>query len=273
MADWRVGDSASVDEPSPRLLESPGKTKASPRGLAGLLVGWLAPLLVAYIGFVTFWIFAIPVTLGHVAWQLPRSWRRALLAMLLSPFALVPSWSFGVGVVRYLRGNARLEGAGLPALSFYDLDPETRCYRVSSGCEIDGSEGFTQGPNNRAITLMARAFGPMAAHHQGRYLAAEEAFALVEGGRSVTVSAELFDFWSGEGEVELRRFLNRELTLSRPGRGLAARARYASVFWFHEDRGPRTLRIAERDGTIVFGSREMVWLFSRQTGALYACYH
>ena len=97
----------------------------------------------------------------------------------LSPFVLVPALFFGWGILRYVAGSAVVMTYGMPGLEFDNLDPELRCHRSTSGCVVDGSEGFRHWPNNAAVLLMTRIFGTMPGAYRGAYPTRSEVAALL----------------------------------------------------------------------------------------------
>jgi hypothetical protein len=112
-----------------------------------------------------------------------RPWA-ALVCVLLSPVGV----GFANGVVRYCRGEAYLLYEGLPGTQSHNLDRELRCEQYSSGCLISGNEWLTHGPNNAAVRLMTRWFGPEPGTYRGPYPTEAEALAAVAGGTVVPLA-------------------------------------------------------------------------------------
>jgi hypothetical protein len=136
--------------------------------------------LAGHLLFWAFWPLAVLAVATGVLVSLRASRREGALLILLSPFLVVPIFCFAGGIVGYARGEARLRAAGLPGPEFHNLDRDLRCYRSTSGCLVDGSEAFTHGPNNAAVRLMIRLFGPMLGAYLGPYPTREEAWALAD---------------------------------------------------------------------------------------------
>ncbi len=92
----------------------------------------LCAIPVALASLATFWVPAI-ASLGLLIWAAIRHRSSALPVALLCPFAFVPILSFLTGAVSYLHGSATFRHHGLPGIEFYNLDPQVRCFRSSSG--------------------------------------------------------------------------------------------------------------------------------------------
>jgi hypothetical protein len=112
-----------------------------------------------------------------------RPWA-AVVCVLLSPLGV----GFANGVVRYCRGEAYILYEGLPGTQSHNLDRELRCEQYSSGCLISGNEWLNHGPNNAAVRLMTRWFGPEPGTYRGPYPTEAEALAAVAGGQAVPVA-------------------------------------------------------------------------------------
>ena len=88
--------------------------------------------------------------------------KRVLLFVAVLPAAVVAAY-FLLGVADYWNGTAHLMTVGYPSSELANLD---RTYRVpwrTSGCLLTGTEPLTHTPNNIAVRLMVRLFGPIAA--------------------------------------------------------------------------------------------------------------
>jgi hypothetical protein len=105
---------------------------------------------------------------------------RLVLAFAAIP-ALVIAHSFAEGVAGYLNGTATLRGAGYPGPEYHNLDPEYRVYRRTSGCLVTGTEILTHIPNNVAIALLTKVFGPMRGTFDGPYPSRAEAKTALQG--------------------------------------------------------------------------------------------
>jgi hypothetical protein len=64
---------------------------------------------------------------------LARSIRLLVIGVLLSPWVVIPLVSYTGGVVTYFNGTAVLREQGRPGGDFWNLDPELRCHRSTSG--------------------------------------------------------------------------------------------------------------------------------------------
>jgi len=136
------------------------------------------PYALSWVSFFLFWPRASSSRSCTSRLAPPLEARRALEPPPLAARPREPPL-LGTGAVGYASGTGRLMLNGLPGPEFRNLDRELRCRRVSMGCVIDGSEIFTQEPNNLAITLLTRAFGPMPGAYRGAYPSREEARAAV----------------------------------------------------------------------------------------------
>jgi hypothetical protein len=108
----------------------------------------------------------------------------ALASVLLSPLAV----AFASGVVGYCRGTAALREVGLPGTTFHNLDPGLRCGRATSGCIDSGNKWVTHLPNNVAVSMMTRLFGPQRGAYTGPYPTEAEAIAAVTNAPPLAVS-------------------------------------------------------------------------------------
>lgn len=130
----------------------------------------------------------MPILLSIALWRAVRArslW--AVLFVLANPL----SFFFARGVVDYWEGRPALRGMGLPGPEYANLDPATRCFRMSGGCLIRGNEWATILPHNYGIRLMVMIFGPPAGTYDGPYPTREEALAFVSA-NGMPVSAEQF---------------------------------------------------------------------------------
>ena len=141
--------------------------------LAGIWVGSVVPLLN-----IVCLIAAFPLALYLAA---KHRWLAAVLVLLLCPSGTA-AWT---AAIDYWNGTATLQYSGLPGPEFYNLDPELRCGRTTSGCLVDGSEDFTQIPNNAAVAMLVRLFGPQRGTYTGPYPTREQAFAALTVGTPV----------------------------------------------------------------------------------------
>jgi len=95
--------------------------------------------------------------------------RFKLYLLFLSPWFLMPLYSFCSGVLDYTRGKATHKSYGLVRGEFYNLDPQFRVWNYSKGCMVNDSEPFTQTPNNIAIKLCTKLFGIQPGVYKGYY--------------------------------------------------------------------------------------------------------
>ncbi len=135
--------------------------------------------LLAWLLWLLYWPIGVAASAVATSLAFRLSIRRGVLLLLLGPLPLVPMTSFLWGVGSYIGGIAVLRSYGLPHAEFWNLDPRWRCYRSSSGCVTDGSEPFTQGPNNVAVRMMIGSFGPMTGAYTGAYPTRLEAFSAI----------------------------------------------------------------------------------------------
>lgn len=144
---------------------------------------WLAALLSLAAMWFTFFI-AWPIGLLLAApalfYLLRRRRRLGVGCLLLSPYLVLAALSLLLGIVSYFAGTAQLRSFGMPGREFDNLDPHWRVYRSTSGCIVDGSEIFTQEPNNAVVKLLFRALGPMRGVYAGPYPSREEAAAYLK---------------------------------------------------------------------------------------------
>lgn len=98
-----------------------------------------------------------------------------MAVVLASPLVVLPVFSLARGIVGYATGTGVLLVCGFPNMESTNLDPKLRCFRTSSGCRINCSEFLTQTPNNLAMELLTRVFGPMPGAYRGPYPNFDEA--------------------------------------------------------------------------------------------------
>ena len=95
--------------------------------------------------------------------------RKAWRLLFFSAWILVPLINFMIGTIGYFSGTATVRAVGYPAPEFFNLEPQYRVWRSSSGCMRYGHEPFTHGPRNAAIYLWANLFGYQRDVYQGYY--------------------------------------------------------------------------------------------------------
>lgn len=106
---------------------------------------------------------AFPFILAFRTWG--KSWKWALFVGLANPVVVVAVFT----VTSYFRGTASLGFHGLPGLSSYNLDRETRLPRRGGGCVVDGSEWLRDEWPNFVLKGCVAVFGPMKGMPGGEY--------------------------------------------------------------------------------------------------------
>jgi hypothetical protein len=173
---------------------------------------------------------------------------RLLLKLLAIP-GLVGAWSFLSGALAYLNGTAAFMAVGRPGPEFWNLDPDYRVYRQTSGCIVLGTELVTHVPNNVAIVVMTGLLGPMRGTYHGPYPTPEQARAALRRSSDV---ADIEALRSFHHPIHDCAALRAEYP---PRAGLPALS--CAVF---------------EDSTIVLGAGGEAVLFDSQTGTRYARY-
>ena len=127
--------------------------------IGGLLLSWF------FAGFgVLSWLgAAMPFFMALHIWKSSRSW--AIFLGLASPVVVAA----GLAVTSYFRGTASLGFHGLPGLSSYNLDRETRLPRQGGGCVVNGSEWLWDAWPNSILRGCVAVFGPMKGTPDGEY--------------------------------------------------------------------------------------------------------
>lgn len=218
------------------------------------------PFLLSYPAFIVFWMAGLGIGLLHAAHSRRAGLKAGLLCLVIGPQLGIPILFFGLGAIGYARGTACLMASSLPGPEFHNVHPEYRCGRVSMGCVVDGSELFTQLPNNLAVTLLSAALGPMLGTYHGPYPTRDEAFAALERARARSSRAEIL---AGPQRIGLPNATDRQ-------------ALEQSLQHLHrsEDLACATLQ----DATVLVGAARdgvlpgRVLLFDRATGERYALY-
>jgi hypothetical protein len=95
--------------------------------------------------------------------------RKAWRLLFFSAWILVPLINFMIGTIGYFSGTATIRAVGYPAPEFFNLEPQYRVWRSSSGCIQYGHEPFTHGPRNAAIYLWTNLLGYQRNVYQGYY--------------------------------------------------------------------------------------------------------
>src|SRR6185436_255096 len=84
--------------------------------------GWLAVLLILSLWAMTVFgglLFPVPI-IAFALLLAQKRWRLLALCAALSPMGL----GFGMGVIGYCTGTAKVQGMGLPGMGYYNVDPE-----------------------------------------------------------------------------------------------------------------------------------------------------
>lgn len=102
--------------------------------------------------------------------------------LLLSSWTLVPLYGFLAGTNDYFQGQATIKTYGLPGPEFWNLHPQFRAWRSTSGCVVMGDEIFTQTPNNIAVKFWTKLLGPQPHVYQGYYPSKQETDSLLRIG-------------------------------------------------------------------------------------------
>jgi hypothetical protein len=158
-----------------------------------LLVAYWIPLGIWFPGIGFLFIAATIISL-----LLAVRWRSALLLipLLLNPMSL----SFGCGLHEWFNEKPQFHYKGLPGDEFYNLDPDTRCYRETGGCKVYGDEWITYSPHNAALSLMVSVFGPPKHTYHGPYPSKTEAMKLTQANSLTSPDA----FLNGKVQVNGR---------------------------------------------------------------------
>lgn len=131
----------------------------------------LTCILATWIGFFFFgpltWLFPFACLLLLVR----RRFRILAIGIVISPLTL----GFILGLINYTFGTARLMHVGLPGTTFFNIDPEVRVGRSTSGCIVQGGEWMLHWSNNLAVRGISFIFGPMPGAYVGPYPTKEEA--------------------------------------------------------------------------------------------------
>lgn len=125
--------------------------------------------------------------------------------LLASTWTIVPVWSCTVACMQYAQGRAEIKSFGLPDKEFFNLDPEVRTWRQTTGCIVLGFEPFTQLPNNLTVRLLTSFFGFQKNAYKGVYPTKQQAKDLISKANPVTV-------W-GQDRVYKCNYKNQLLTL------------------------------------------------------------
>lgn len=145
-----------------------------------LLISWVGCVL-PFMGIVTVGAIVASVCIG-IRWR--SAW--PLLVVLLNPSTV----SFGQGLAEWFRPHPSFHTMGLPGYEFFNLDPESRCYRRTGGCVVNGSEWTSDMPHNAGLRLMTSILGHPRESYNGLYPSKTEAVELTE--KAVETPVEIF---------------------------------------------------------------------------------
>jgi len=124
---------------------------------------------------------ALPAT-AYAVFAALRS--RRWVALAVGVLVIPPTVFAGAAVFAYGRGAARLQTVGMPDVTLYNVDRETRYQRSSAGCIVWGNEWVHQAPNNATLRALSWLLGPMPGAYDGPYpTEAEAREALAAGAR------------------------------------------------------------------------------------------
>lgn len=136
-----------------------------------LIFSWIA----AFLGPLSFVIpILILIGIPLLCWK--RAFRPLVWLLLLNPLTV----AFGFGVASYLQGAPHLRYMGLMSIEFYNVDPDTRCFRSTGGCVVESNEWVRDVPHNFALATLTTIFGPASRCYDGPYPSKEEAMQAVE---------------------------------------------------------------------------------------------
>src|SRR5262245_45104375 len=93
---------------------SPADPPNEPVAVRRFPAGLIGAILLSYPAFFINWIFAISLTLFSFWRGLKISWKAALMCLGISPFLLIPGFSFATGVFGYFTGTGQIQTFGLP---------------------------------------------------------------------------------------------------------------------------------------------------------------
>lgn len=132
---------------------------------AGVIAGLVFCWLIIPFGPLSWLGAAFPFVLALRTWG--KSWKRALFVGLANPLVVVVVAAFAV--TSYFRGTASLGFHGLPGLTSYNLDRETRLPRRGGGCVVNDSEWLGDDWPNSVLKGCVALFGPMKGTPGGEY--------------------------------------------------------------------------------------------------------
>lgn len=131
-----------------------------------LLLCWALTFLVP-LSFLIFFVLGFAIFRATIR----KAWPPLILLIAANPFAF---FFFG-GMADYAKGSPKLRGMGLPSLEYFNVDPQTRCFRSGGGCVIRGHEWVSQGFHNLGVLTAVTAFGYPSGSYDGPYPSKEQA--------------------------------------------------------------------------------------------------
>ena len=195
------------------------------------------------------------------------------IALLVLFFVLVgPCFSFINGVVRYLSGTATLKisRSVISVNDYFDRELRVHCSIHSDRTRADFGpkdsefdlklkKTFDFWPNNTAIRLMIKCFGPMEGTYQGAIPTKEEAFRAI---RDVPKTVDSEKFHRSGARTGLPK--NPKLIMQYQnvgGSAIMSPLSYGKVGW-----------VTWKDETLIVGNSAAVWLIDKEKGRLYGGY-
>lgn len=124
-----------------------------------------------------------------------------------SPYLAVPLITSILAVTSYFTGQATFKHSGYPALEFFNLNAEYRCYNKPSGCIVTDAEQFWQIPNNLILKGMIKTFGPMKGAYTDFYPTGKESFYILNSSISKSF---IFNSKINDMPDELKGYFNTE---------------------------------------------------------------
>ena len=196
---------------------------------------------------------------------------KALLIVLV--FVLAgPCFSFINGVAGYLAGTATIKKTRsvISVNDYFDRELRVRCSILNDRTQADfghkDSEFDLQlrrsldfWPNNMAIRLMIKLFGPMRGTYQGAIPTKEEAFEAIRDVRKTVESEKFHQSGAKTGMPQ-----NPELIIQLQnvgGSAIMSPLSYGKVGW-----------LTWKEDTLIVGNSWAVWLVDKKRGRLYGGY-
>jgi hypothetical protein len=131
--------------------------------------------------------FGLLFWLGVLVYLFIKRTKLKWYLLLCSSWTVVPLVSFVSGTKDYFQGKAAIETFGMPDAEFYNLDPNLRLWKSTSGCIVIGFEPFTQVPNNLAVKLWTKMLGTQSGVYNGIYPTKEQAEEMIKHGEQMNL--------------------------------------------------------------------------------------